>query len=322
MQGTVNSGLFCTSTMDKLAKIVYNDKSLVYKYKGVAEVPPLEMVDDVLTISKCSMTSVTMNATVNVFINNKKLRLSKEKCCVLHVGKMKGKCNDLKIHGEKMHVVDSTKYLGDIIHRSTKVTTNIGDRRVKAVASFAIIRAILQDIPLGVYRTEIGLELRQALFLNSVLYNCETWHGLKVTDIAEIKLIDNQLLRYICKAQAKTPQEFLFLETGAIPIDFIISSRRISYLYEILNRSDNELLKRVYLAQLDNPSPGDFVNLVETDCKKIGITINQDWVCNTPKYVFQKWLRQKVKEAALKELTSIQASHQKVRNIVYNSLET
>ena len=31
IQGTVNSGLFCTSTMDKLAKIVYNDKSLVYK---------------------------------------------------------------------------------------------------------------------------------------------------------------------------------------------------------------------------------------------------------------------------------------------------
>ena len=193
---------------------------------------------------------------------------------------------------------------------------------MKAVASFAIIRAILEDIPLGIYRTEIGLELRQALFLNSVLYNCETWHGLKVTDIAEIKLIDNQLLRYICKAQAKTPQEFLFLETGAIPIDFIISSRRISYLYEILNRSDNELLKRVYLAQLDNPSPGDFVNLVETDCIKIGITTNQDWVCNTPKYIFQKWLRQKVKEAAIKELTSIQASHQKVRNIVYNSLET
>ena len=65
MQGTVNSGLFCTSTMDKLAKIVYSDKSLVYKYKGVAEVPPLEMVDDILTVSKCSLTSVTINAVVN-----------------------------------------------------------------------------------------------------------------------------------------------------------------------------------------------------------------------------------------------------------------
>ena len=75
--------------MDKLAKIVYNDKSLVYKYKGVAAVPPLEMVDDVLTISKCSMTSVTMNATVNVFLNKKKIRLLKEKCAAC--GKTKRK---------------------------------------------------------------------------------------------------------------------------------------------------------------------------------------------------------------------------------------
>ena len=66
VQGTVNEGLFCTSTMDKLAKSVYEDKNLVYKYKGVAEVPPLEMVDDVLTVSKCS-TSLTMNIVVNSF---------------------------------------------------------------------------------------------------------------------------------------------------------------------------------------------------------------------------------------------------------------
>ena len=155
-----------------------------------------------------------------------------------------------------------------------------------------------------------------------MLYNSETWHGLKMTDIADIKLVDNQLLRYICKAQEKTPLEFLFLETGATPIDFIISSRRISYLYEILNRSDNELIKRVYLAQQENPLPGDFANLVESDCQKIGVLMNPDWVCVTPKYVFKKWLKQKVKEAAFNELSSIQASHSKVRDIVYYKLET
>ena len=81
-------------------------------------------------------------------------------------------------------------------------------------------------------------------------------------------------------------------------------------------------MKRVYLAQLENPSPGDFAYLVETDCQQIRISMNQDWVCNTPKYGFKKWLRQKIKEAAFNELIGIQASHSKVRDIVYNSLET
>lgn len=172
MQGTVNSGLFCTCTMDKFAKMVYKDKSLIYKYKGETEVPPLEMIDDILTISKCSITSLTMNATINAFMENKKL--SQEKCCVIHVGKSQGACHELKIHGETMHQADSTKYLGDIIHKSGKVNENISNRYVKAVASLSIIRAILQDIPLGKYRTEIGLELRQAMFINSVLFNSET----------------------------------------------------------------------------------------------------------------------------------------------------
>ena len=181
-------------------------------------------------------------------MENKKLTLSQDKCSVLHVGKGHNKCNGQKVHGTKMHQVDSTKYLGDFIHKSAKGATNIAARRVKAAASFSVIRAILQDVPLGKYRTEIGLELRQALFLNSVLFNCETWHGLKETDITDLKLIDNQILRFICSSHAKTPVEFLFLETGAISISFIIASRRMNYLHEILTREDKELVKRVFFS--------------------------------------------------------------------------
>ena len=52
MQGRVWGGLMCTTTMDKLCKLVYNDERLLYKYRGKVDVPPLEMVDDVITVSK------------------------------------------------------------------------------------------------------------------------------------------------------------------------------------------------------------------------------------------------------------------------------
>ena len=50
MQETVWAGLMCTCTMDKLGKL---DKSLLYKYKETVEVPPLQMVDDIISASKC-----------------------------------------------------------------------------------------------------------------------------------------------------------------------------------------------------------------------------------------------------------------------------
>ena len=39
MQGTVFGSIICTSVIEKLAKIFYQDKNLLYKYKGVVEVP-------------------------------------------------------------------------------------------------------------------------------------------------------------------------------------------------------------------------------------------------------------------------------------------
>ena len=187
-----------------------------------------------------------------------------------------------------MHNQDSTKYLGDLIHKNAKVGTNMAKRRVKAVASFSVIRAILEDIPLGTYRVEISLELRQALFINSVLYNCETWHGIKDPDITQINIIDNQLLQYICQAHAKTPTEFFFLETAAIQIKNIISSRRMNYLYELPKRDDTDLVKRVFYTQNENPSKGDFIQLVKEDFEIIGEQINFENIFKMNQSQFKK----------------------------------
>ena len=48
MQGKVFGSLICTTVMDKLTKILYNNENLLYKYKGEVEHPVLGMVDDVL----------------------------------------------------------------------------------------------------------------------------------------------------------------------------------------------------------------------------------------------------------------------------------
>ena len=52
MQGTVWGSMLCTASMDKLGQLVYQDKDLIYKYKGVVETPTLGMVDDVLSVLK------------------------------------------------------------------------------------------------------------------------------------------------------------------------------------------------------------------------------------------------------------------------------
>ena len=50
MQGTVWGSLTCTCTMDSLAKKMNKVPEKLYNYKGVL-IPPLEMVDDILTVT-------------------------------------------------------------------------------------------------------------------------------------------------------------------------------------------------------------------------------------------------------------------------------
>ena len=100
---------------------------------------------------------------------------------------------------------------------------------------------------------EIGLQLREAMLLNGMLYNSEVWHSLSEKEIRMLEMVDEYLLRSMVKGHSKTPLEFLYLEAGALPIRFIISSRRLNYLHTLLKRPEHEIPRQVYEAQKSDP---------------------------------------------------------------------
>ena len=135
----------------------------------MADMPSLLMVDDILNVSKCETTPSAMNSTVNTVIESKKLTLSHKKCCVVHVGKKAGVCPILKVHDNIMHREESTKYIGDIFHNNSKLKHNLLERTSKAHILLSEIHAILNNVPLGKFRTEKGLQLRKAMFGKGLL---------------------------------------------------------------------------------------------------------------------------------------------------------
>ena len=65
MQGSVWGSLCCVVLMDKLGKLAYSKPDLLYMYKGKVGCPPLQMVDDVLAVQKCSERSLQMNTNIH-----------------------------------------------------------------------------------------------------------------------------------------------------------------------------------------------------------------------------------------------------------------
>ena len=129
MQGSVFGSLICTTVMDKLAKIFYKDSSLTYKYKGEVEVPVLGMVDDVLSVTKCSNTVITTTATINSFMELNKLKLAAKKCAKIHIGKKSSKCPIAKVHQEEMQSSKTETYTGDVITESGSMEKTLKPRK-------------------------------------------------------------------------------------------------------------------------------------------------------------------------------------------------
>ena len=322
MQGSVWGGLCCVVMMEKLSKIIYHEKpELLYYYKGVVGTPPLQMVDDILGIQKCSNKSLKLNSVINTFVDLEKLKLSSKKCNNIHIGKGNIKCHPLNVHGAKMKSSDQETYLGDIIDKSGKARPNIEKRKSKGYGIIANIFAIINEIPLAHWKIEAGLRLRQAMLVNGILYNSEAWHGINGKDLILLEKVDEALLRGILSAHPKIPVEALYLETKSIPIRFVVASRRILYLHTILQKSESEMVKRVYEAQKEDPSPGDFIELVRQDCEAIKLGLSDQEISSVTKHKFKNIVKSKISDAAFEYLQTMQKEHSKMRNIKYNKFE-
>ena len=212
MQGSIWGSLCCVALMDKLGKMVCNKPELLYMYKGVVETPPLQMVDDILGIQKCSNKSLQLNTAINTFVKLKKLNLSSKKCNNIHIGSKNIECPPLTINGSKMKNSDQQTYLGDILDKIGNCRRHIEKRISKGYSIVTNILVIVNEVPLGHWKIQAGLSLRQSMLVNGILLNSEVWQGTETTDIVSFEKVDEALLIGILGAHPKIPLEALYLE--------------------------------------------------------------------------------------------------------------
>ena len=109
---------------------------------------------------------------------------------------------------------------------------------------------MLKEVSLGYHFFKMAMVFRNLKFINSVLINAEVWHSVVEDDLKDLKKADKILLPKILEAPEKTCVEYLYLETGAMPIQDILKCRRVNYLHYILTCNQDEMLPSVFRAQM------------------------------------------------------------------------
>ena len=137
------------------------------------------------------------------------------------------------------------------------------------------------------------------MLLNTMLFNSEAWHSFDQNQVKAFEKIDEALIRGIVIGHSKIPVPALFLETGQVPIRFLLACRRILYLQTILQRNPEELILRVYTAQKNEPVAGDFYQLVQNYFQLLGLQLSEECLTSISKYDLKALLKSSAKKRSL-----------------------
>ena len=319
MQGTVPAPLKASVQLDTLGKECIENNEGLFKYKDCVKITPLIMIDDVLAISNCGNESVKMNAIVHSKIDTKQLMFGTKKCFKLHIGnKNKITCPTLKVHGKVMESVDKERYLGDILSSDTKINLNIQDRQNKGTGYVNQIMSILKEISFGVYYFSMAIMFRTTILVNGMLCSSEALYGINDAHITQLESIDTMLFKSVFKSPFSTPIVAYYLETGAIPLRFILKGRRLMYLWTILQKSDDELVAKVYMAQKLFPVKDDFIYKIKEDMEDIGLNLEDEDIKNMKKTKFKNLVNCKIREPAHSYLIQKKENLSKLKNLSYD----
>ena len=72
---------------------------------------------------------------------------------------------------------------------------NIKERCKTGYSAISSIKSIVKDVIFGRFEIQIGLILRDSIFVSKMLLNSEVWHSVTKAQNDEIEVIDRILLR-------------------------------------------------------------------------------------------------------------------------------
>ena len=106
-----------------------------------------------------------------------------------------------------------------------------------------------------------------------------------------------------------------------IPARYQIHRQMLNYLQYILTQPSNSLMARVFVAQQNTPTKGDWVSNITKLLNDYNMTISFLEVKNMKEGLYKSLVKRKVHEKAFKDLIHKKNMGQKGKNINYEKLE-
>ena len=158
------------------------------------------------------------------------MKFSQEKTVVMKFNKRKGSDPILKIYGEQIRVVESTRFLGLIIDSRLSWKQHVEFLRQSTVAATNLIKH-LSHLSWGADRKTL-LRLYGALVRSKLDYGCQFYSSANEGLLTRLNPIQNQCLRACTGAFKSSPIVSLCVESGVMPLSYARDIVTLKYLFK------------------------------------------------------------------------------------------
>ena len=180
------------------------------------------------------------------------------------------------------------------------------------------IMGMLQEISFGPHYFKMALLFRNSILISSMLGSSEVLYGLTNSHLEKLEQVDRIFFRRLFEVPNCTTIEAFYLETSAIPIRFLLMSRRLLYLWDILQKNKSELVRKVFDSQKMFTVRNDWVLQVQSDLEECEIFLTENEISKMKRISYKKLVSEKINLLSAQYLSSLKERHSKSVHLQYS----
>ena len=259
-QGTVWGSKLCCATTAEISK---EDTS------GGASVGSVT-IHSTLYVDDCNRFNTNIDDVIVShhrflnFSNRKRAPLNGEKCVLLPINKKAHTAiPTLMIENHIMKEVDKATVLGDIFNNKGNNNDLIAARAKSGKGIIVNMLAMCNEMSFGRFSIESLLLLYKTVFVQTLLYNSEAWTYITDTNLTLLHTLQLRCLKRIVRTSSSTPNSFLLLEMGILPLEFEIHIRQLRFLHHIVTLTQDDPVLNLYIQQQQYPNARNWANNIK-----------------------------------------------------------
>ena len=159
-----------------------------------------------------------------------------------------------------------------------------------------------------------------SFYVPTLIFNCQSWTNVSIKDIAKLSSVQLKYLKRMFRVPQSTPNCFMFLETGILPIEHEINRRQLGIL-AILTLSSTDPVRMLYQQMKELPLERNWANKMEETKKRYQIELNDEQIRELSPNTFKDVVKNLIRKYVFNRLINDLSTKVKVQHLEYNQFK-